>query len=420
MPSTNIELQITKAKALQKQLALISTEQKNQFLQTLAELLLLNKKQILQANQQDIELAKNKGLEPNLIDRLSLNENRIDDIAISVKDVALLQDEVFKIIDTKTNPANGLKITRMRVPIGLILMIYESRPNVTIDAAILCFKSGNGALLKCGSDSYFTSSILHSLFCQALKSSGLESFIDCFILLNPSQRELTGEVLQLDNLIDLVIPRGGKGLIKFVMQNSRIPVLKHLDGNCHLYIHAAANLQKALLVATNAKLRRTSVCGATETILIDAEIAHSFLPHLAKELNGKGCELVGCDRAMQISGLVKQASEDDFYQEFLAAKLAIKIVDNLNQAILHIAKYSSGHTESISTEDKKAANIFMRAVDSAIVMHNASTQFADGGELGLGAEIGISTNKLHARGPVALEGLTTYKFVVEGNYSIRS
>jgi glutamate-5-semialdehyde dehydrogenase len=360
-----------------------------------------------------------KGLANNLIDRLTINKQRIEAIISGINDVIKLEDEVLKVIDEKTNQANGLNIKRIRVPIGIILMIYESRPNVTIDASILCFKSANGVVLKCGTDSLETSSYLFDLWLKSFDDAGLGEFKECFLLLNPKDRELTGQVLHLDSLIDLVIPRGSKNLVKFISENSKIPLLKHLDGNCHLYIHSKANLSRALAVLINAKMRRTSVCGATESLLVDKEIAKFFIPMAIKALKENNCEIVGCKETLNIEPSVKEASDDDYYTEFLDSKISIKIVDNLDAAIKHINKYSSHHTDSIITEDKEAADTFVKCVDSAITMHNASTQFADGGELGLGAEIGISTNKLHARGPVALEGLTTYKFVVTGDYSLR-
>jgi glutamate-5-semialdehyde dehydrogenase len=414
-----IKTKLAKARIQQSEIIKLSTEQKNSVLLHLANNIKENTNQILKANSKDISNAMQKGLANNLIDRLKINQQRIDAMISGINDVIKLEDEVLKVIDEKTNQANGLNIKRIRVPIGIILMIYESRPNVTIDASILCFKSANGVVLKCGTDSLETSSYLFDLWLKSFDDAGLGEFKECFLLLNPKDRDLTGQVLQLDSLIDLVIPRGGKNLVKFISENSKIPLLKHLDGNCHLYIHSKANLSRALAVLINAKMRRTSVCGATESLIVDKEIAKFFIPMAIKALKENNCEIVGCKETLNIEPSVKEASDDDYYTEFLDSKISIKIVDNLDAAIKHINKYSSHHTDSIITEDKEAADTFVKCVDSAITMHNASTQFADGGELGLGAEIGISTNKLHARGPVALEGLTTYKFVVTGDYSLR-
>ncbi len=414
-----IKTKLAKARLVQSEMIKLTTEQKNSVLLHLAKNIKENTNHILQANAKDISNAMQKGLANNLIDRLKINQQRIDAMISGINDVIKLEDEVLKVIDEKTNSANGLNIKRIRVPIGIILMIYESRPNVTIDASILCFKSANGVVLKCGTDSLETSSYLFDLWLKSFDDAGLGEFKECFLLLNPKDRDLTGQVLQLDSLIDLVIPRGGKNLVKFISENSKIPLLKHLDGNCHLYIHSKANLSRALAVLINAKMRRTSVCGATESLIVDKEIANFFIPMAIKALKENNCEIVGCKETLNIEPSIKEASDDDYYTEFLDSKISIKIVDNLQHAIDHINKYSSHHTDSIITEDKEAADTFVKCVDSAITMHNASTQFADGGELGLGAEIGISTNKLHARGPVALEGLTTYKFVVTGDYSLR-
>jgi glutamate-5-semialdehyde dehydrogenase len=415
----DIKLALEKARIQQSEMIKLTTEQKNSVLLHLAKNIKKNTNHILQANSKDISNAMQKGLATNLIDRLSLNNERIEAMIAGIHNVINLEDEVLKVIDEKTNQANGLNIKRIRVPIGIILMIYESRPNVAIDASILCFKSANGVVLKCGSDSLETSSYLFDLWLKSFDDAGLGEFKECFLLLNPKDRELTGQVLHLDSLIDLVIPRGGKSLVKFISENSKIPLLKHLDGNCHLYIHSKANLSRALDVLINAKMRRTSVCGATESLIVDKEIAKFFIPMAIKALKENNCEIVACKETLNIEPSVKEARDDDYYTEFLDSKISIKIIDNLDAAINHINKYSSHHTDSIITEDKEAADTFVKCVDSAITMHNASTQFADGGELGLGAEIGISTNKLHARGPVALEGLTTYKFVVTGDYSLR-
>ncbi len=415
----DIKLKLEKARIQQNEMIKLTTEQKNAVLLSLIKNIIKNKSTILKANDNDITRARQKGLAANLIDRLSLNNDKIEAMIAGIQDVVNLEDEVLKVIDEKTNQANGLNIKRIRVPIGMILMIYESRPNVTIDASILCFKSANGVVLKCGSDSLETSKYLFDLWIKSLEDAGLKAFKDCFLFLNPNDRELTQQLLQLETLIDLVIPRGGKNLVKLISENSKIAILKHLDGNCHLYIHSKASLDKALAVLINAKMRRTSVCGATESLLVDREIANFFIPIAIKALQEASCKIVGCEESCKINPSIQIASEDDYYTEFLDSKISIKIVDNLEAAIKHINKYSSHHTDSIITDDKDAADTFIKCVDSAITMHNASTQFADGGELGLGAEIGISTNKLHARGPVALEGLTTYKFIVTGDYSLR-
>lgn len=402
-------------------IANLSTDLKNKILLEIAKNIRANKDEIIAANQSDVASAKQNHLSAAKIDRLILDEKRIDNLANAVADIADLNDPVGKILYDVHRP-NGLHIRRISVPIGVILAIYESRPNVTSDIAALGFKSGNAVILRAGKESFKTSQKIAEIYQNTLQKFGINP--NCVSYVQSTDRDYVKELLKLDKFIDVVIPRGGKELIKAIMKLSKITVFKHLDGNCHTYIESEADLQKAIKITANAKMRRVGVCGATESLLIDQKIAKEFLPKIISELGNLGCEVRG-DKAVQKIAQdnhlkVLKANNQDFYTEYLDAIIALKVVKNIDQAIDHINKYSSSHTESIVTENQDQAEKFFKEVNSAIVMHNASTQFADGGEFGLGGEVGISTGKLHARGPVGLDQLTIYKYIVEANCGVRN
>ncbi len=405
------------AKAASLEIADLSTDLKNKILLQISQNIRANKAQIIAANKSDVELALQNNLDKAKIDRLILDEKRIENLANAVADIAVLPDPIGKILYDVNRP-NGLHIRRISVPIGVILAIYESRPNVTSDIAALGFKSGNAVILRSGKESFKTSQKIAEIYQSTLHEFGVNP--DCVSYVQITDRDYIKELLKLDKFIDVVIPRGGKNLIKAIIKSTRIPVFKHLDGNCHTYIESSADLQKAIKITANAKMRRVGVCGATESLLIDQKIAKEFLPKIIDELNKLSCEVRGDKAAQKIDSRVLKANDKDFYAEYLDAILSVKIVKNIDAAIVHINKYSSAHTESIITENQNQAEKFFQKINSAIVMHNASTQFADGGEFGMGGEVGISTGKLHARGPVGLEQLTIYKYIVEANCGLRS
>lgn len=404
------------AKRASAEIAILDSTIKDHVLLEVARLLKKNTQKIIKANQKDVKTAKENKLDAAKIDRLILNEKGIINLINAVKDIVKLNDPTGRILYDATRE-NGLRIRRISTPIGILLAIFESRPNVTSDIAALSIKSGNAVILRCGSDSIHSSKILADIYREALENFELDK--NAVILVPNIEREYVTELLKMENHIDVVIPRGGKSLIKAVMDNTKIPVFRHLDGNCHTYIHEKADLEKARKILFNAKMRRVGVCGATESLLIDKKIAKRILPIIASDLIEAGCELRGDEGAIEIDARIKPADEKDFYTEYLDKILAIKIVKDIDEAIKHIGIYGSSHTESIITEDQKSAEKFFKKVNSAIVMHNASTQFADGGEFGLGAEVGIATGKLHARGPVGLEQLTTYKYIVEADCALR-
>ena len=367
---------------------------------------------ILSANETDMKAATAKGLSDAMCDRLKLDSGRIESIASGLEAISALPDPVGDIDETWSQP-NGLKFSKVRVPIGVIGMIYESRPNVTADAGALCLKSGNACILRGGSESTNSNHAIHYALCKGLEMAGLPA--DAIQLISTTDRAAVGHLLSgLDAHVDLIIPRGGKSLIKRVQSDARVPVLAHLEGLCHSYVHQDADQAMALDVVVNAKMRRTGVCGSTETVLIDQTIANEFLPTLADKLGELGCEMRGDKNSQFISSDIKSATDEDYFTEHLAPIVNIRIVENIDMALNHIAKYGSGHTDSIITENLEAATHFLKDIDSAICMHNASTQFADGGEFGFGAEIGIATGRLHARGPVGAQHLTTYKYTVHG------
>lgn len=400
-----------RARAAAQVLALAPTETKNAALRAAAISLRDNAAVLKEANAQDMRQAHAKGLSAALLDRLSLDDRRIASMARGLDEIATLPDPVGQEIARWTRP-NGLDIARVRVPLGVIGIIYESRPNVTADAGSLCLKAGNAAILRGGSESLNSSLAIWKCLQQGLADAGLPA--DCVQMVQTPDRAAVGVMLRMTDFIDVIVPRGGKSLIERVIAESRIPLFQHLEGLCHTYVDGAADLDMARKVVLNAKMRRTGVCGSTETLLVDRRVADTHLPVLVRDLLEAGCEVRGDAATQAVDSRVKPATEDDWRTEYLDAIISVKLVDGVAGAIEHIAHYSSHHTESIITENPAAAARFFAEVDSAIVLHNASTQFADGGEFGMGAEIGISTGKLHARGPVGVEQLTSFKYVVRG------
>ena len=405
------------ARAAAAVLAQASPAVKRSVLETAAEELRTSRAAVLAANAEDLAQAKAGGLSAAMIDRLALDDKRIEATAAGLETVAAIDDPVGQVTAEWTRP-NGLKISRVRVPLGVIGIIYESRPNVTADAAALCLKSGNAAILRGGSESARSSAAIHACLARALRAHGLP---ETAVQMVPTQdREAVGIMLRdMAGLIDVIVPRGGKGLVARVQQDARVPVMSHLEGICHTYVHASADLAMARSIVKNAKLRRTGICGATETVLIDRACAATHLQPIVAELIDAGCEVRGDERTQSADRRVHAAADSDWGKEFLDAIVAIRVVDGLDEALAHIRRFGSAHTDAIVTDDAAAAERFLNELDSAIVLHNASTQFADGGEFGMGAEIGIATGKVHARGPVGAAELTSYKYVVRGTGQIR-
>ncbi|MFU8797373.1 MAG: glutamate-5-semialdehyde dehydrogenase [Gammaproteobacteria bacterium] len=404
------------ARTAARTLALLDKETKKKALYFMADAIRQHQTDILTANKKDRDAAQQKNLSNAMLDRLTLNTLRIESMAVGLEAIANLPDPVGKTLANIKRP-NGLDIMRVSVPIGVIGVIYESRPNVTVDAAGLCLKSGNAVILRGGSESFHSSQALVHALHKGLQKAALP--LTVIQIIPTPDRAAVDEMLKLDHFIDVLIPRGGSQLIEYVTANSHIPVFKHLAGLCHTYIHEAADKEMAKIIVLNAKMRRTGICGATEILLVDKSITQSHLPSILEDLIQAGCEIRGDHNVVKLDPRIKLAQADDYDTEFLDAIIAVKIVENLSAAIQHIANHSTQHTEAIITNDKTAAERFLKEVDSAIVMHNASTQFADGGEFGMGAEIGIATGKLHARGPVGVEQLTTFKYLVHGNGQVR-
>lgn len=413
-PVSLIRSMAVRARAASAALTRVSSPRKADALLAAAQAIRAASDAICAANAEDMSRGLEHGLSPALLDRLALDAARVESIAAGVEAVAALRDPVGMVIDESLRP-NGLKLSRVRVPLGVVGIIYESRPNVTADTAALCFKSGNAAILRGGSEASASNAAIHTAILQGFAASGIPA--DVVQLVPTKDRAAVGAMLDAAGLIDIIIPRGGKSLVARVQADARVPVLAHLDGICHVYVDGAADPAKALAIAVNAKLRRTSVCGAMETLLIDRAFAEPET--LVSGLIAAGCEVRGSDDVKALDPRVVSAIDEDWGCEFLEPICAATLVDGINGAMAHIAQHGSSHTDAIITEDFVAAEAFLAGVDSAIVMHNASTQFADGGEFGLGAEIGIATGRLHARGPVALEGLTTYKWVVRGSGQVR-
>ncbi len=406
------------ARAAAAELALAGPEQKNRALTAAAEALRSRSEEILAANAKDMAAAEEKGLSSAMLDRLLLNPDRIEGMAKGLEAIADFPDPLGKVLEERERP-NGLQIAKVAVPLGVIGIIYESRPNVTADAGGLCLKSGNAAILRGGSESAHSSGAILDCLQAGLKEAGLpEAAIQ---RLPTTDRAAVGIMLTLNDYIDLIVPRGGRGLIERVQRESRIPVMAHLDGLCHTYIHGAANPDMAREITVNAKMRRTGICGATETLLVDRAAVESHLPGVLKGLVEAGCEIRGDEtvQALDIGASVKTAESQDWDTEYLDSIISVKVVEDLDDAVAHINRHGSHHTEAIITEDPASAQSFLQRVDAAIVMHNASTQYADGGEFGMGAEIGISTGKLHARGPVGADQLTSHKYVVRGQGQVR-
>jgi gamma-glutamyl phosphate reductase len=406
----------TSARAAATMLATVTRAAKDLALRQAANILRARARDVLSANQRDMQAGRRKGLGAALLDRLELNEGRIEAMARGLEDIADLPDPVGQVTAAWDRP-NGLRIERVRTPIGVIGVIYESRPNVTADAAALCLKSGNASILRCGSESFATSSIIMECLAASLVAAGLpEASIQ---LVPTTDRAAVGEMLKMTSIIDVIVPRGGKSLIERITAESRVPLFEHLEGICHTYIHAKADPDMARRVTLNAKMRRPGICGATETLLVDRGIASSILPDIVDDLVAAGCEVRGDALTRVVDSRVHPATEQDWDTEYLDKIIAVKVVDGVEAAIDHIRRHSSHHTDAIITEDALAAERFVSNIDSAILMINASTQFADGGEFGMGAEIGIATGKLHARGPVGVEQLTSFKYIVRGHGQCR-
>ncbi|MAP94093.1 MAG: glutamate-5-semialdehyde dehydrogenase [Ponticaulis sp.] len=403
-----------RAKAAAGQLLSATTEQKNQALREGAKNLRDATDDLVAANEKDVAYAKEAGKPDSFIDRLMLNAERIEGMAGALEQIAELPDPVGRKL-AEFNRPNGLRIERVAVPLGVIGMIYESRPNVGSDASALCLKSGNAVILRGGSDSRNSTKVIVDCLARGLKAAGLPEHAVQTIEI--ADRQAVTALLQCNEYVDLVIPRGGRGLVELVRDQASVPTLLHLDGNCHIYIHSSADLEKSVEVVRNAKLRRLGVCGATESLVIDKSVADTVLPKLLDAM--PECEFRGDEASQAIDSRVNAATPQDFFTEYLDAILSVKIVDGLDEGIAHVKKHSSGHTDSIMAQDETAVRRFQTEVDSAIVMNNASTQFADGGEFGMGAEIGIATGKMHARGPVGLEQLTSFKYLVHGTGQTR-
>jgi glutamate-5-semialdehyde dehydrogenase len=406
-----------RARKAARALSLAEAAQKANALEAAGKAIRANKAKILEANAKDLDAAKKQNIIDAFLDRLTLTDKSVDAIAAGIEQVALLPDPVGEVIADWQQP-NGLMFQRVRTPLGVVAVIYESRPNVTADAGSLCLKAGNAVILRGGSDSFHSSLAIHECLVAGLKEAGLPE--DAIQLVPTTDRAAVGELLSgLNGNIDVVVPRGGKSLVARVQSEARVPVFAHLEGVCHVYVHAAADLDMAKSIVFNAKMRRTGVCGAAETLLIDKKAAPTHLKPLVEMLLDAGCEVRGEDATRAIDKRVKATTEEDWYTEYLDKIIAVKVVDGLQAAMDHIAKYGSQHTDAIVTDDPSEAEVFLREVDSAIVLHNASTQFADGGEFGFGAEIGIATGRMHARGPVGVEQLTSFKYRVHGNGQTR-
>ncbi|WP_322997061.1 glutamate-5-semialdehyde dehydrogenase [Castellaniella sp.] len=414
--SISLETLGRQARQATRRMRTASGAEKSTALRAMAQQLHEQRAWLQAENARDLQAAAERGLEAPLMDRLKLSDKALDTMAAGLEQIAAMADPIGSLSDTSIRP-NGMRVARMRVPLGVIGIIYESRPNVTIDAAALCLKTGNATILRGGSEAFHSNQALGSIIQAGLKIAGLPP--QAVQVVDTTDRAAVGQMVTLTDYIDVIIPRGGKGLISRLAAEARVPLIKHLDGNCHLYIDRAADLDRALDVAINGKTYRYGICGATETLLVHAEIADQWLPLAGRRFADLGVELRACPRAAALLPDAIPATEDDWSSEFLAPILAVRVVDSLNDAMEHIARYSSEHTESIVTEDLSAAQRFQREVDSSSVYVNLPTCFADGFEYGLGAEIGISTNRLHARGPVGLEGLTIQKWVLTGEGQLR-
>jgi len=406
-----------KARSASRLLATVPPHAKNDWLQRVAASIRRRREELLAANEQDIARAPKFGLSEAATDRLRLTESRLEKMAVAVEQIVGLPDPVGEIIDGHVRP-NGLRLSRIRVPLGVVFFIYESRPNVTVDAAALCVKSGNAVILRGGKEAFHSNRALHGLLADALTEASLPG--DAVQFVQTTDREAVGGFLRRNDSIDVTIPRGGKSLIERVSREASMPVIKHYDGNCHLYVDRAADLSMAVEVLINAKCQRPGVCNAVESLLVHADVAEQFLPHTAALLTERGVTIRGCERTRRLISDAEPATEDDYRTEYLDLILSVKVVDTLEEAVRHINEYGSHHTDALITTDLAAAEFFTASVDSSAVIVNASTRFNDGGEFGLGAEIGISTDKFHARGPCGLRELTSYKYIVHGTGQIRN
>lgn len=404
-----------RAKEAAKSVMLRTKEEKNEALNLIADALLENCEEIVKENKKDIDTAREKGMKESLVDRLLLTRERIKNLSDSVREIANLNDPIGEVIESWQRP-NGLSLKKVRVPMGTIGIIYEARPNVTCDAAVLCLKGGSSVLLRGGSDAINSNMCLVKTMREALAKTKISP--DAIMLCEDTSRESAREMMKMNEYLDVLIPRGGAGLIKSVVQNATVPVIETGTGNCHVFVDESASIEMATDIILNAKTQRTGVCNAAETMLVHKNIAESFLPVALKALSDKGCRILGCDKTRGIYPC-EAATDEDFATEFLDLILSVKVVENVEEAIEHIEKYSTHHSECIVTEDKANAERFLREVNSAAVYHNASTRFTDGGEFGFGAEMGISTQKLHARGPMGLREITSYKYIIEGTGQIR-
>ena len=405
-----------KAKEAEKTLMIAGTEQKNEALKDIAQALVENADEIIQSNAIDLENGRNNGMSESLLDRLKLDKERINGMAKGVEDVTLLPDPVGRVLSETTRP-NGLNIKKVSTPLGVIGVIFEARPNVTSDAAALCLKSGNTVILRGGKEAINSNRTIAKIMREAVKKSGLSE--DVIQLVEDTSRKSANALMQMNEYVDVLIPRGGAGLIQAVVKNATVPVIETGVGNCHIYIDKDANVDMAADIVYNAKTNRVSVCNAAESLLIHKDIAEEALPKIKAKLDEKSVELLGDDKAINIAEGIEKATESDWGTEYLDYKMSVKIVDSLDEAVEHIYKYSTGHSECIVTENKEAAEEFLNKVDSAAVYVNASTRFTDGGEFGFGAEIGISTQKLHARGPIGLPELQSFKYKIYGNGQVR-
>lgn len=403
------------AKSAASIIANASTDAKNEALREIAKTLRERKQDIIDANKIDVDEGKKKGLDKSMVDRLALDEKRIEAMASGIEAIAKLDDPVGKELSNWDRPS-GLNISKVSVPLGVIGIIYESRPNVTADAGALCIKSGNAAILRGGSESFNSSNIIVDCIHTGLKEAGLPE--DVIQVIPTTDRAAVGELLTMTDYVDVIVPRGGKGLCKRVQDESKVPTLQHLDGNCHIYVHSSADAQMAGKIIKNAKLRRTGICGAVESLVVDKAVASEIIPNICDAL--ESCEIRGDEIACEADSRIKPAVESDWDTEYLDSIISLKVIEGLPEAIAYVNTHSSHHTDAIVANDDNAATEFLNKIDSAIVMQNTSTQFADGGEFGMGAEIGISTGRLHARGPVGVEQLTTYKYVVKSDGSVRS
>jgi len=399
-----------------RSIATLSTEDKNAALQRMADAIRAHQEKILLANAADLRAGEEKGLDAAMMDRLALNAERIEDMAKAIEEIIALPDPVGESYLLEERP-NGMRIDKMRIPLGVICMIYEARPNVTADAGALCFKSGNAVILRCGREAIGTSKVIAEAMHSAIEASGLPK--DVVTVVPTPDRDLMAELLKQSDYIDLVIPRGGEGLIHYVSDNSKIPVIQHYKGVCHLYVDKNADLDKALALLLNGKTQRTGVCNALEALLVHSAVADKFLPMAAKALAEKNVKVHACSGSLEYFDGAEHIADDAFGEEYLALEIAVRKVNDYNHAVEHLHQFSSGHTDVICTENEQTARKFIADIDSAVTMWNTSSRFSDGGQLGLGAEIGISTSKLHAYGPMGLQSLTTEKFVVTGNGQIR-